>query len=355
VPVTTDLLTELTRVALADGAGVALREAMLAVEGADGASGLSRLLGAWAVAGARGYDEARAAAASLEPFGDPDLEAWRQALPVRVAVATDLERAEALLDELRQRFGPDSPVGRRRAEWLGHLRYRQGWYAEAAALHTAAARQEAGVVRRVNALVNAGLAWRDAYEPDRALDAFREARRAAEAGRLVLLEGHAVVGERSVLYRLDLLNASDLEVMDAIRALGQASLLAPCALNEAAVAWRAGHGTLAERLAREAARAWDHPNTRAGWILATALACAAGGHVEEAATLVPETTRCGPAALRGQALALLRLAGAAVPAVRGDASDPSFDRRNSVLSMREVALATAGEGGRGSLGCPEVR
>ena len=192
--VSTTVLEELARAALLDGSGPALREARLSLErvGTSGAVVLTALVAAWDAAGERRYAEAAALVAGVPPLPDPDLDGWRLALPVRIDVTTDLDEAERLIAALK--VHPDSPVGRRRVEWLGHLRHRQDRHIESAELHERAARHESGAARRANALVNAGMAWRDGYQLDLPLAAFREARQLASGGgRLAALEGHAVI------------------------------------------------------------------------------------------------------------------------------------------------------------------
>jgi hypothetical protein len=308
VDVTDAVLVELARAALADGGGPALREARRTLTRAGGTA-LAALLAAWEAAGERRYADAEAAVAALPPFADDELDAWRVGLPVRVAVATDLDEAERRLAALL--VDPDSVVGRRRTEWLGHLRYRQRRYVEAAELHARAASTERSGTRRANSFVNAGLAWRDGHVLGEALDAFRSARALAAAGRLTVLEGHAVVGERTVLYRLGAIREPDLDVIAAIDAVGDLRLLAPACLNEAAVAWRAGDNVTAEVLARRAAGAWDHAATRDGWLLAMGLACAAGSRRAEAEALAPHLAGTDEG-VRWQAARLLGMAGASV-------------------------------------------
>ncbi len=330
------VLVEMARAALVDGSGPALREARVALERA-GTAELAALVAGWEAAGERRYRDAEAAVGGLGRFPDEELDAWRVALPVRVAVATDLEEAERRIAGLE---GVGGVVGRRRIEWLGHLRYRQRRFVESAELHTQAANAESGVARKANALINAGLAWRDAYRLEEALVAFGRARQTAGMARLAVLEGHAVVGERTASYRLERPLVPDPDAIDAIAALGDPRLLAPACLNEAAIAWRNGHAVLAERLARQAAMAWDNALTRNGWLLASALACASGARREEAGTLLSTATSTTPAEMALQALALLRTAGAdvdrtAVVHVLERVGDIS-DLRREVLTLREA-------------------
>jgi hypothetical protein len=329
------VLETLTQAALVDGTARALAEARRVVEAA-GATQLVGLLAGWEAAGERRYTEAELRITEVNPFKNPELEAWRVGLPVRIAVTTDLAAAEDRLRTLH--VDPESPVGRRKTEWWGHLRYRQERFVEAAELHAEAARQAEGVARRCNSLVNAGLAWRDGHQPQAALGAFTEAVDLAAGARLTVLEGHARVGRRSVLYRLDALSEVDEELIEAVSALGQPGLVASALLNEAAVAWRTKKLALAERLAREAARRWDNPATRDGWLLASALACAAGGHREEAATLV-ETLRLQKREIfRWQSGALIVAAGARVEVDTGGLVERAQreNHREAVLDLAEM-------------------
>jgi tetratricopeptide (TPR) repeat protein len=306
-----EALASLTRAALIDGSPAALREARRTVERATSATeGLARLLAGWEAAVERRYPDALAAVEPLAPFSDEELEAFRVGLPVRIAIATDLGLAERLLSH----DWAGGPLERRRAEWLAHLRFRQGRQAEAAKLHEAAAAEEPGPARRANALVNAGLAWRDAGHLEEALRAFGAARELAEGARLAALEGHARVGERSVRYRRGELDTPDLELVDALRSLAQPALLASACLVEAAVAWRAGHPE-AGSLADEAAEAWDHPVTRGGRLLARALGAAVRGD-EDTAREVLLQVEGAPALVVIQVYALARHAGVEVAAER---------------------------------------
>ncbi len=324
------VLETLAQAALVDGTARALAEARRVVEAA-GAGELGALLAGWEAAGERRYTEAELGITQVNPFQNPELEAWRVGLPVRIAVTTDPAVAEDRLRTLD--VDPESPVGRRKTEWWGHLRYRQKRFTEAAELHTEAARRAEGVARRCNSLVNAGLSWRDAHQPQKALVAFSEAAELAAEARLCVLEGHARVGQRSVLYRLDALTELDEELIEAVAALGQPALLASACLNEAAVAWRTEKRGAAERLAREAARRWDTPATRDGWLLASALACAAGGHREEAATLVEELRYQQREILRWQSGALIAAAGGRVEVDTGE-----LERRVKMQNHREAVL-----------------
>ena len=78
------------------------------------------------------------------------------------------------------------------------------------------------------------------------------------------------------------------------------------------MAWRSGDNQTAERLAREAARNCDHSSTPHAWLVASALACAAGGHAAQAQALAALPQSPEPL-YRAQVTRLLQVAGADVP------------------------------------------
>ncbi|MFN7142874.1 MAG: hypothetical protein ACK4YP_03795 [Myxococcota bacterium] len=331
-----EALSELARAALVDGSGPALGGARVTLERHQ-SEPLARLLRAWEAAGERRFDEA--SVEDLAPFLDVELEAWRLALPVRVAVATDLEEAERRIAAIVPEAG--SVIERRRREWLGHLRYRQGRYAEAAELHLEAALTETRLARRANALINAGMAWRDGFRLDAALEVFRAAKELAAEARLPVLEAHGALGERTVGYRLGRCAEPDLNLLDALERLDQIDLLGPACITEGVIAWRLGNHALTARLAERAARAWRSASTRSGELVAMALLHANNREPWAAQALVSEALSLRPPSLAVQVCGLLAFAGARVPhatlaGLTANLPPEEIHRRHGLLALDEA-------------------
>jgi hypothetical protein len=124
--------------------------------------------------------------------------------------------------------------------------------------------------------------------------------------------------------------------MELLTTLADPRLLATAFLNESAVAWRSGDNQTAERLARKAARYWDHPSTPHGWLVASALARAAGGHAAEAQALAALPQSPEPL-YRAQVTRLLQVAGADVPDVpRVEIPPEHAERMLYVLGLGEL-------------------
>ena len=267
------LARELTRAALREGSVPALRRVRYVMAPVD--ARYAALVEAWALA--QGGKLEAADAVRIAPIDDEELDGYRHALRVRVLAQADAAAAEAYLDGV-----PAEPGGaraRRKREWLGQVRFLASRYAEAAELHAAVAAEEPGVYRRCAALINTGLALREAYDYEGALERFEEALGLAVDDRLAGLEAWARHGIRTIQYRLDRAEVPDLALVEAVEPLGIGSISAQVLLTEAIVAWRSEDLDVGRDLALRACRAFEGAG-RIGRAYATAVAAACGAEVE---------------------------------------------------------------------------
>jgi len=322
------LARELTRAALAEASLPVLRRVRFAVAPVDPRFG--GLVEAWSLA--QGGDLAGACAVPVDPLPeDEDLDAYRHLVQVRRLAAQDPDDAELRIASVPAR--PGGALDRRKREWLGQVRFLAGRYAEAAELHLAAAEAEPLADRRGAALINAGLALREAYAYERSLACFEAALALAVQIRIPALEAWARLGVRSLLYRLDRAGPPDLDLVDASRPLGLPNLHAQIAFNEAVVAWRRGETELARTLALEALEGFDRIGQTVGRALSTALAKVCGAEVEVGWVLEAELDP--PHAF--QVAALLRAAGDARGQRWLDRVRPLLDHVDP--SLREMVYA----------------
>jgi tetratricopeptide (TPR) repeat protein len=207
--------------------------------------------------------------------------------------------------------------------WLGRLRYRQGRFEEAAALHAQAAEGQAWITERTAARLDGASALMEAFQHEEALAQAREALVLARGCRHAFYEGRAEWLLRSIAYRTGVTDGAgpDGELVEAVARLGVAELLALVALNEAAVAFRAGDLGAARDLAGRARRLWIENGQPLGPLLAGGLLLASGEPVSggEAAALVDRALGCSTPGVGLQALGLLASCGAARGVDRGRA------------------------------------
>lgn len=281
-----ELIVELSRAALADGSSAALRSARFEVARSPSGLDLAHLLEAWELAQARQGEKAERRARDLPRFADAEIDTYRLLIPIRAATARDPDEAERRIRALDGEPDPTGTLATRKQLALGHVRFRQRRLVEAAALYQQVAAVERSISRRASALVNAGNALRDAFDHDRALGAYREARALAAERRLALLEAAALAGERTCLAALGRAGEPDLDVVDAIALLGDPATLGVSALTEAVVAWRRGRRSDAARLAGLAQGAWDRDGTRGVADLAAMVGAVCGGDRDGARRLL---------------------------------------------------------------------
>ncbi len=295
------LARELTRAALGEGSVPGLRRVRYVVAPVDARYGALVEAWAWAQAG----NLSAADAVKIAAIDDEELDGYRHALRVRVLAQTDPPAAEVYLAGV-----PAEPGGaraRRKREWLGQVRFLASRYAEAAELHAGVAAEEPGVYRRCAALINAGMALREAYDYEGALARFEEALELAVVHRLTTLEAHARLGVRTMLYRLDRHGEPDLELVEAVEGLGLPNLGAQVAFTEGVVAWRRGEIEAARRLALAALAGFEGIRNLNGRAYATGLAAACGATVDTEWLYAPANALAPEHAF--QVGALLRAAG----------------------------------------------
>lgn len=290
---------------------------------------------------------------SIGPFDDAALERLRHDVRVRAArgVSRELERetvAEAVAWAETRR---DPRAGAIQALWRARLAYREGAFERSAELAEEASRAETWATGVMGAMWYAAGSWLEAFEFERARSLAREARVLAERGRHPLHEARAELVERMASYRLGELTEPDEAWVELVADLGVAPLEASAALNEAAVAWRAGRRTLAARLAARAEPHWRsmrhvHP---ADLARSLALACGAPARPGEVREIAARAADCDVAGLGVQSLALLVASGAAAREALADTvieqgrlvPRARWDNRADVLSVRE-AMALVG-------------
>jgi hypothetical protein len=295
----------------------------------------------------RAFDDA----SRLAPFAEPALERWRHAVRAQAARLGPMERERAIVEALRGwAEASGDPADRAAfAGWEAWTLYRRGRYVEASDRHRAAAALERRPAARLASLLAAASALLEAWLPDRALDLARPAIAVAAAARLPYLEARACWIERAALYRLERPLRPDPGFFAAVKTVGVGLLCALVALNEAAIAWRAGDGAAAGALATEAFRHWTAADLRWAPDMARALAIACGAPAarDEVEMLSAEALVCPVPAAGLQVLALLERAGVGAPRVeaaevaRLAALVPRehWSKRAAILTTNE-ALAT---------------
>ena len=262
-----------------------------------------------ALARSAGGERALEVAEAIAPFAELPLERRRHGVRVAAARRCSREREETVLANVArwaEECG-DSQARAALAGWMGRLRYRQGRFDDAAALHVEAARQEAWVTTRIEATIAAASAWMEGFRHG-------EAEVWARSG-LALAEGcrhpyHAARAEwilRSMAYRTGAASAPDHELVDAVAALGVLDAEALVCLTEAAVAWRVGRWSEGRALAMRVHRIWTPTAWTWGAMLARCLALACGDEAakDEVKALAASAGACHLPRIGLQALGLL--------------------------------------------------
>ena len=194
--------------------------------------------------------------ASLGQFRHEALDAWRMALRVRLARTKDREEETLLSIE-----GWANTPGKRSRwmGWMGNLRYQQGRFAEAAALHleSAPARPTRGAW--LSAMQNAAQALLEVPDLDRAREIGRTILAESRTGGLAYFELLACRVIRAADYRAGVALEPAPHLVDA------AAFIHPTAegilaVGEATIAWRAGDVTLAGALAARGEAAYRTAN-----------------------------------------------------------------------------------------------
>ncbi len=307
---------------------------------------LDRLLAAEQAARPARARELLPPAAALD---DPDLARWHRSILVVNARREGLDAEAAALDDCARWAEADPP--RRRPElrgWLGELRYRQGRYAEAAALYAEAGAAHSGRKQALVWRVDAAAARLECGAVEQALEEARAV--AAEACRLrhAVIEVSAVFIARSARYRLGRAGHPRPRAVDAAGHLGSMyeALMADV---EAAIAWRAGAVALARRLALRAARRFGEEGRSEPAALYRALAVHCGHPlgVVELRALIESAERCRQPDFGVQILGLTaawapagRLAEAARAVVARGRPPAEWGQRLDILSYHEALRLT---------------
>ncbi|WP_437586794.1 protein kinase domain-containing protein [Sorangium sp. So ce1000] len=298
----------------------------------------------------------------IPPFADAELERRRQRVRVVVAAAKSspalLAEVLAAVREWAERSG--EPMAQLCfIEGQALLRYSQGRFDEAAALHAVAAEQEPRLTARIAATVNCASALLEAFRHQEAAERAAIGRELAARARHAYWEGRAEWLLRAARYRMGEAHEPDLELVEAVQRVGVQELEALVRLNEAAVAYRAGALELAAVLADRAAWLWRQMARPWGALLARSVALASGAGAQEAEVraLAELAVQCRVPGIGIQALGLL---GPVFPearpswreAVRGlvhGIPREHWGRRIEVLSVEEALEGALGGGGSSEL------
>jgi len=196
-------------------------------------------------------DEALEICDLLGPLPDFEAELARHHTRM-LAAQSRLDQAEGVIADLRALAAEsaDPELQGLVPGWEGLLRFKQGRYLEAAQLHEQSATLRAGELGRISARVNAGLAWLEACELDRAERVGRQVVAEALQARAPSYEAYGEWILRSVHARRRDGSAPDLELVEAVGALGSAAMVWRVATTEALLAWHAGQPAVCARLSR---------------------------------------------------------------------------------------------------------
>jgi hypothetical protein len=297
-------------------------------------------------------------ASAVPPFVDPRLELRRQGVRVLASRRGSQDQEEAVLAEVAAWIEATSgasgePAARASlAGWRGHLCYRQGRFAEAAALTAEAAEGEAWVGARISARLNGASARMEAFEHAEATAWAAEALALARRCRHAYFEGRAEWLLRCLDYRTGRASTPDRDLVEASASVGVPELEGLVCMNEAAVAWRAADLPAARALAEQAYRRLAPTGERLVALLVGSLmiACGATLPAADVSALVARALQCAAPGVGIQALGLLAPSGllgarpddAAIAALAALVPARFWDERMEVLSVRE-ALARLGE------------
>ncbi len=294
--------------------------------------------------------------AETGPLADLDLELWRQGQRFSAARRLSIEREEAVLHDIEA--WAETSRHRRAlasvASWKGLLLNKQGRYEEAARLHRSAAERTERVPGRMASHLNAGLALLDGGHLAEARSAAEALRELASSCRNAFFESHAEVQLRTIRYRLGDASTPDMELVEAVEAVGEPNVWAQALLTESAVAWRAGLSAVARDLASRSVHAYQDAGNDDGVLVARALglACGAGRNADTLESLARTATICPDTEVAVQVLGLLALADPVrATELRAEArrrldSCAVLDRaqRRQILSLCEVIEGLADPG-----------
>jgi eukaryotic-like serine/threonine-protein kinase len=346
------LLALWVEVALAEGTAHALDRVLYGISrakrGTDELAALEALVRA-ALASFTGGEYALEAASAVPAFDVPSLERRRQGVRVIAARRCSLEREEAILDEVDTwAAGTADP----RAEgylaaWLARLRYRQGRFEEAIALHARAAERMAWETERTQQTLSTASCLLEVFRHDEAAACAHEVLRRCASHRHPYFEARSEWLARAAAYRSSKPLRPDLELLEAVALVGVPTLEAFICLNEAAVAWRLGESVLAAGLARRTHLLCARASNEGGALLSVALASCCGAMNVDFDVIAKRACACDIPGIGVQVLGMLALAGRDVDAsARGHLGallqgvPPRYwGRRMDVLSVEESLAA----------------
>ena len=299
-------------------------------------------------------------ATEIPPFNAPELERRRVRVRVTVAAARSswVELEQVLTEVAAWATRSGEPLAQLSlAEGEALLRYGQGRFEEAAALHAEAALREPWLTGRIAATLKCASTLLEAFHHREAAERAAEGRELAARCRHAHLEGRAEWLLRAARYRMGETTAPDMELVEAVARLGVHELEALVDLNEAAVAFRAGLSAIAVELSGNAGRLWREMDRPWAELLARSLslACGAAAQEGEVAALAERAMVCPVPGIGAQALGLL---GRSFPEMRGSWRDAvgrlvseipreRWYQRIDVLSVEEALEGALGaEGGQ---------
>ncbi|MCK6501840.1 protein kinase [Myxococcota bacterium] len=216
-------------------------------------------------------DQALADTAALGPLPDPEAELARQ--HVRMLAAQHRpEAAEAVIEDLRSlsEARGDTELAGLVPMWRGLLRFRQGRYQEAAALHEQSAALRTQQLGRLSARVNAAMAWLEAGDLDRAEHLARLIVAEAAETRAPYYEVQGEWVQRSARASRRDGALPDWELVQAVQALGDPARIGVVCMTEAVIAWHAGQKEECVRLARLAKEGHERAGNHEGSLWAEA-------------------------------------------------------------------------------------
>lgn len=289
--------------------------------------------------------------ADVPAFADPGLERVRWHVRVIAARRRPVEHEEAVLAEAAAWAAAcgDEETEASLADWLGRLRYRQGRFTEAAALHAVAAEQERWTTARIDARLNGASALMEGFSLDAARAEAEAGRALAASCRHAYFEARAEWILRTIAYRSGRAEAPDRELIELSGKVDVAFIEGAVSITEAAVAFRAGHLEEGRALAKRAGAILVGEGREASALLTRSLAIACGDAVEEgeARALSERAARCPVSGIGIQVLGLLaprcpdlrdtlhesaRTLAAAIPRER-------WGERMDILSIEEALFA----------------
>lgn len=301
---------------------------------------------------ATGGQQAADLAAGLAPFDDVRLERQRWEVLVSAAGRSTAGRHEEAVGALESWALGDPACPERRAAAArarATLDYRAGRFEAAARGYLASAEAEPWLTLRIRAMNAAAssLVESGAHRP--AFELANDAAALAATCRNSVLEARAARIARMVAYRSGQALSPDDELVEASELVSDPDTRALVAVNEATIAWRAGDDASARRWAATATSQWRSSGWTDGWLLASALAIAAGGDApaRELEKIVETalTTRTRGIGVQALALVAPRCPSArhAFESDRGrlleGLAGHDLDRRMDVLSLEEALAA----------------